>query len=75
MKTLVVTGGGRGLGRVTAEKLAHAGHRVVLVARIQAAAEAAAAEIRARNPVANVEPRAVDLASLAPIRGVRARDR
>ena len=43
MKTLVVTGGGRGLGRVTAGKLARAGHHVVLVARTQAAAEAAAA--------------------------------
>jgi retinol dehydrogenase-12 len=48
--------------------LARAGHRVVLVARAQAAAEAAAAEIRARNPVADVEPRAVDLASLASIK-------
>jgi NAD(P)-dependent dehydrogenase (short-subunit alcohol dehydrogenase family) len=72
MKTLVVTGGGPGLGRVTAGKLAHAGHRVVLVARTQAAAEAAAAEIRARNPDASVDPRAADLASLASIRAFAA---
>jgi NAD(P)-dependent dehydrogenase (short-subunit alcohol dehydrogenase family) len=72
MKTLVVTGGGRGLGRVTAGKLADAGHHVVLVARTQAAAEAAAAEIRARTPGASVEPRAADLASLASIRALAA---
>ena len=68
MKTPVVTGGGRGLGRVTAGKFARAGHRVVLIARTQAAAEVAAAEIRAGNAVASVEPRAVDLASLASVR-------
>ena len=72
MKTLLVTGGGRGLGRVTAGKLAHAGHRVVLVARTPAAAGAAAAEICARNPGASVEARAVDLASLASIRAFAA---
>ena len=68
MKTLVVTGGGRGLGRVTAGKLAHTGHRVVLVARTQAAAEGAAAQIPTNNPAANVESWAADLASLASIR-------
>ena len=72
MKTLLVTGGGRGLGRVTAGKLAHAGHHVVLIARTPAAAGAAAAEIRTRNPGASVEPRAVDLASLASIRAFAA---
>lgn len=72
MKTLVVTGGGRGLGRVTAGKLALAGHHVVLVARTQAAAEAAAGQIRADNPGASVEPRAADLASLAAVRAFAA---
>jgi NAD(P)-dependent dehydrogenase (short-subunit alcohol dehydrogenase family) len=68
MKTLVITGGGRGLGRVTAGKLARAGHHVVLVARTHAAAEAAAAQIRTNNPAANVESWVADLASLASIR-------
>ena len=68
MKTLVVTGGGRGLGRVTAGKLARAGHHVVLVARTHAAAEGAAAQIRTNNPAANVESWAADLASPASIR-------
>jgi NAD(P)-dependent dehydrogenase (short-subunit alcohol dehydrogenase family) len=45
---------------------------VVLVARTQAAAEAAAAEIRARNPGASVDPRAADLAWLAAIRALAA---
>ncbi len=64
MKTLVLTGGRRGLGRVRAGKLAHAGHHVVLAARTQAAAEAAAAQIRTHDPVADVEPRPADLASI-----------
>jgi NAD(P)-dependent dehydrogenase (short-subunit alcohol dehydrogenase family) len=72
MKTLVATGGRRGPGRVTAGKLARAGHHVVLVARTQAAAEAAAAQIRTHDPVADVEPSSADLASLASIRTLAA---
>lgn len=65
---MVLTGGGRGLGRVTAEKLAAAGHRVVLVARTQVRAEAAAAQIRATVARAELQPRAVDLASMGAVR-------
>lgn len=65
---MVVTGGGRGLGRSTAERLAADGHRVVLVARSLAAAESAAADIRSRQGDASVEPRAVDLASISAVR-------
>jgi NAD(P)-dependent dehydrogenase (short-subunit alcohol dehydrogenase family) len=68
MKTALVTGGGRGLGRVTAEKLAVAGNRVILVARTPEAAEAAAGEIRRNHPGALVEPRSVDLFSLSEVR-------
>jgi len=68
MKTVLVTGGGRGLGRVTAEKLAVAGNRVILVARTPEAAEAAAGEIRRNHPGALVEPRSVDLSSLSEVR-------
>jgi len=68
MKTALVTGGGRGLGRVTAEKLAVAGNRVILVARTPEAAEAAAGEIRRNHPGAFVEPRSVDLSSLSEVR-------
>ena len=65
---MVLTGGGRGLGRVTAEKLAARGHRVVLVARTPDRAAAAAAEIRTNVAGAVVEPRAVDLASMDAVR-------
>ena len=68
MTTILITGGGRGLGRATAEKLAAAGHRVLLSARTPSAAETAAREIRQRHPGALVEPRAVDLSSLAAVR-------
>jgi NAD(P)-dependent dehydrogenase (short-subunit alcohol dehydrogenase family) len=57
---------------VTAGKLAHAGHHVVLAAGTQAAAEAAAARICTHDPVADVEPRQADLASLASIRTLAA---
>ncbi len=73
MQTILITGGGRGLGRVTAGKLAAAGHRVVLVARTNAAAEAAAAGVRAHQPGADVTTHAADLSSLAAVRGLAAR--
>lgn len=53
-KTIVLTGGNRGLGRATAEKLARAGHRVVLTARDPAQGSRAADEIRAAVPGASV---------------------
>jgi NAD(P)-dependent dehydrogenase (short-subunit alcohol dehydrogenase family) len=67
-KTVLLTGGGRGLGRATAEKLAASGHRVILVARNPASAEAAVEAIVHRHPQALVEARAVDLSSLEEVR-------
>jgi len=72
MKTILVTGGGRGLGRATAEKLAVAGHRVVLVARTPAAAAGAADEIASDHPGSLIEPGSVDLSSLAEVRAFAA---
>lgn len=66
--TVLITGGGRGLGRVTAEKLAVLGHRVILVARTPQAAETARAEIRRRHPDVQVEARSVDLSALGRVR-------
>lgn len=68
--TVMITGGGRGLGRVTAEKLAVAGHRVLLVARTPAAAQQAVTDIRDGHPSANlqVESRHVDLSSIEAVR-------
>lgn len=68
MKTVLVTGGGRGLGRVTAEKLAVLGHRVILVARTSVAAETARDEIQRRHPHVQVEARSVDLSALSRVR-------
>jgi NAD(P)-dependent dehydrogenase (short-subunit alcohol dehydrogenase family) len=68
MTTVLVTGGSRSLGRATAEKLAVVGHRVILVARNPAAAEAAAEEILRSHSDVRVEARSVDLSSLAQAR-------
>lgn len=67
-KTVLLTGGGRGLGRVTAEKLAVAGHRVLLTARTSVAAQTAVDQIRQGRSQLRVEPRAVDLSSLEQVR-------
>ena len=48
-KTILVTGGGRGLGAALGSELARRGARVVLVARHPQAVEGVAAEIRARG--------------------------
>ena len=72
MQTILVTGGGRGLGRVTAEKLAKAGHHVVLVARRPEAAEAAATGIRRAHAAARVTAHGADLASMAGVRALAA---
>ncbi|TQM61860.1 SDR family NAD(P)-dependent oxidoreductase [Humibacillus xanthopallidus] len=67
-KTVLLTGGGRGLGRVTAEKLAVAGHRVLLTARTGIAAQTAVDQIHHGRSHLRVEPRAVDLSSLEQVR-------
>jgi len=74
MKTMLVTGGGRGLGRATAERLATAGNRVLLSARTPQAAEAAVADIRRRHPEAALGARSVDLSSLAQVRAFAAEE-
>ena len=68
----VVTGANSGLGLVTARELARKGARVVLAVRTPAKGEAAAQEIRAAVPEAQVEVRALDLSSLASIRAFAA---
>ena len=68
MSTILITGGGRGLGKVTAGKLARSGHRVLLTARTLEKAEAAVRELATDNPGARLEARFVDLASLYSIR-------
>ena len=53
-RVAIVTGANGGLGKATAEGLAAAGATVILACRRPEAAEAAAAEIRARVPQVNI---------------------
>ncbi len=65
-RVAIVTGGNRGLGIATVEKLARRGFHVVLTARKDG--EAAAAAVKARVPDARVQSLPLDLASFASIR-------
>ncbi|MFV8754903.1 SDR family NAD(P)-dependent oxidoreductase [Nannocystaceae bacterium ST9] len=67
-KTLLVTGGGRGLARFLSEALVREGHRVVITVRDVAAGERACAELSAAVPTARIEAHRLDLASFADIR-------
>jgi NAD(P)-dependent dehydrogenase (short-subunit alcohol dehydrogenase family) len=67
-RTAIVTGANSGLGRVVARELARAGAQVVLACRDTRRGEAAAAQIVASAPGAEVEVAALDLASLDSVR-------
>ena len=67
-RTAVVTGANSGLGYYTALELARHGARVVMAVRSAEKGEAAAAEIRAEAPDAQVEVARLDLADLASVR-------
>ena len=64
MNTFVVTGGSRGIGYFVAEQLAASGHRVIIAARSEKRADAAAASIRHHVPKAVVDFVPLDTASL-----------
>lgn len=72
-RTILVTGANRGLGLTTAERLARAGHRLVLTARDDAKARATADRIEQARAGAVVAAHAVDLTSLAAVRELAAR--
>jgi NAD(P)-dependent dehydrogenase (short-subunit alcohol dehydrogenase family) len=67
-RTAVVTGANGGLGLETARALAGAGAHVVMAARNQRKAAAAAEEIRRSHANASLEVVPLDLASLASVR-------
>jgi NAD(P)-dependent dehydrogenase (short-subunit alcohol dehydrogenase family) len=67
-RNAVVTGANSGLGLVTARELARAGANVVLACRDVRKGEAAAAEIRAAVPGAQLQVAEMDLSSLASVR-------
>lgn len=65
MKTVLVTGGNRGIGREACRQLVGAGYRVVLTARDEASGQAAAAEIGDASRVQFVRLDVTDAASVA----------
>jgi NAD(P)-dependent dehydrogenase (short-subunit alcohol dehydrogenase family) len=68
-KTVLITGGSKGIGQATAEVLAEEGCNLILVARDAATLEAAAAGIRAKRQV-NVRTISADLSSDAAVHKV-----
>ena len=68
-KTVLITGGSKGIGKATAEVFADEGANIILVARTQADLDAAASAIRARRQV-NVRTIAADLSNDAAVRKV-----
>jgi NAD(P)-dependent dehydrogenase (short-subunit alcohol dehydrogenase family) len=67
-KACLVTGATSGIGRETAVRLAALGAAVTIVARDEARGAAAAAEVRGRVPLAQVEAMTADLSSPAQVR-------
>lgn len=67
-RTVVVTGGGAGIGYFVSEQLAGAGARVVIAARSAERARLAIAAIRERIPDADLAHVRLDLASLSSVR-------
>lgn len=67
-KRIIVTGGNSGLGFHTAERLASAGHELVLAVRNTDRGWSARQRILARHPEAEVSVVELDLASLASVR-------
>jgi retinol dehydrogenase-12 len=66
-RNILVTGGGRGLGRGLVELLARRGHRVLFTVRTIAVGDDTVAAIRVAQPTAELVPVVVDLSVLADV--------
>ena len=64
----VITGTTHGIGRVTAQELARAGYRVIMLCRNEPLAREVATQIRSAIPQARIDVLACDLAHPATIR-------
>ena len=71
-RTFIVTGGNSGLGLETARQLAAHGGRVLLTVRTEQKGQAAVADLRARQPDADLDFRLLDLADLDSVRAFAA---
>ncbi len=69
-KSILLTGGNRGLGFATAQRLLRAGHRLVITTRTAAARNEAVKRLRAVAADADVEGYVVDLSSHTSVRAV-----
>jgi NAD(P)-dependent dehydrogenase (short-subunit alcohol dehydrogenase family) len=67
-RTVIITGGGSGLGLIVARELAGAGARVVIASRDAKKLLQATDSIKAEHPKAIVEAAELDLANLASVR-------
>lgn len=71
-RVVVVSGGGTGIGRATAERFAHDGARVLLVGRRRTVLDGAADALRARHAGADVAVHPADLAEPEQAEALRA---
>ncbi|WP_187270695.1 SDR family NAD(P)-dependent oxidoreductase [Lacisediminihabitans profunda] len=72
MKTILVTGANRGIGRLAAAELLRRGDRVILTARNPDRAAALRSELSAEIASGRAQVRPLDLASFASVRGLSA---
>ena len=67
MRRVIISGGGTGIGRATAQRFARAGDQVTIIGRRQDVLSAAAAAINAEAGAARVEALAADLSQPADV--------